>query len=763
MNGTSGNDLLDATIQPLLKGLLEADGLSATGSAVYFLPKYQRPYAWAKRQREDFWCDLQDAFRRHLAAADGRGHDYLLGTLYLARLAEPEWRREVHADIVSAYQARILARGDADPPPDIYLVVDGQQRIATFFLFCSCIESLRPAIFNAGAARLALGRVDFAYFQALLAGDAPEPLTPSHRRLSATHNYFREQLDRLDAQGTLAAFTAFVRAQLAAVFIELKGHLDVATTLFVSQTDRGKRLTVLERLKSLLVFYSQQADQGRADQIIDDLFLRLYESIERLVGFSLYRRAEDAEADIVRILHVLLRQRKVYRETWRDTGEQLLSWEAGEEAIYEQISLVLRNSQRRGEQHLLLTDLQAAVADIEIFFAYLARAAHWDRERRFISQHDGRVWHPIFQVVGALGLSRFTQAWLVNLYARRQADPSLFLEPSSASAPGFDSVLIRDREQTATVATDGNDISNEMSTGIGTDNDILADPIVKERLRQLEWLGIAKAADTTLPQRREAEVILANPDVATFLTGIWQRTINRFASFAAIARVESISVFNLAETVELSIWGAGKRPISNFMSYPAGLAKHLEHTQHIANDYKHAYLLRDLDYQSAKYLLLCYERMHCNGSGHGNNNDNGNETDFSNLLAIDRETDDQITIHREHIFARDPADIATLRQQWSDFGHLYDQWIWRLGNITLLEHSLNIGEASNLPVWEKANAYCKSRFCHTRQLGKDICDLGQLLITETPDDNRVLRLAAFKIMLDIRELELLGFARARFF
>jgi hypothetical protein len=204
------------------------------------------------------------------------------------------------------------------------------------------------------------------------------------------------------------------------------------------------------------------------------------------------------------------------------------------------------------------------------------------------------------------------------------------------------------------------------------------------------------------------------------------------------------------------MWRIGKRPVGSFMSYRDEIVTAIKHADRWAESYKKDYLLRDMNYNSYKYVLFCFERALAPW-------DNQN---FRDLLSMEFKEDDKLAVHREHIFSQTPgAELdKLLRQLWSDAGTPYEEWIWGIGNITLLEHNKNIGEASNRPIWEKAKVYCSSRFYHTIELGKTLLELDTLL-TECGHDTlspSQTRLAAFKVLLEIREIELLAFTYCRF-
>ena len=70
---------------------------------VFSIPNYQRDYAWGKSNVEDLWDDLQEA---KIARQEGSG-GHFLGTIVVARNPNN---------------------------PEIYDIIDGQQRATTLFL-----------------------------------------------------------------------------------------------------------------------------------------------------------------------------------------------------------------------------------------------------------------------------------------------------------------------------------------------------------------------------------------------------------------------------------------------------------------------------------------------------------------------------------------------------------------------------------------------------------------------------------------------------
>jgi uncharacterized protein with ParB-like and HNH nuclease domain len=119
-------DLLDADIVPLWHEFAPPTG----NGRLFFVPSYQRPYAWEKRQLEDFWNDIDLAFRQ------SPDSPYLLGTLYLANVVPGELAAEISA---AAWEQYVPCWPQA-PLLDCRLIIDGQQRMTTFFLLCLCLS-----------------------------------------------------------------------------------------------------------------------------------------------------------------------------------------------------------------------------------------------------------------------------------------------------------------------------------------------------------------------------------------------------------------------------------------------------------------------------------------------------------------------------------------------------------------------------------------------------------------------------------------------
>jgi hypothetical protein len=200
----------------------------------------------------------------------------------------------------------------------------------------------------------------------------------------------------------------------------------------------------------------------------------------------------------------------------------------------------------------------------------------------------------------------------------------------------------------------------------------------------------------------------------------------------------------------LAIWKINKRPVGSFIWSDNDIEKILQHVKNFSFGYKKEYLVRDLNYSNYKYVLFEYERLSQNYS----------DDELDKILDYDVDEDDGIMIQKEHIFAQNPERYDFLKNIWlTTTNENYDDWIWNIGNIALLEHKNNAG-AANKMVWDKAHDYQKSRFKGTAALGKEILELKECC--EHSDLKEEQTLLAYKIFFEIRELELLAFTFYRF-
>ena len=217
----------------------------------YRVPEYQRDYAWTQQEWEDLWNDVVDL----------RG--------------QPDGRH---------YMGALVAQADGDRE---FLVIDGQQRLATISLLALAIIHKLRRMADRGAdddrnraranelrnrfigerdpaslvesSRLRLNETDDPFYQDYLV-QLREPLNPrglprSNALLWQCYRYFSKQVDELEVDGEnegeeiARILSETVARRLLFILITVDDELN-AYTLFETLNARGLELTTTDLLKN---------------------------------------------------------------------------------------------------------------------------------------------------------------------------------------------------------------------------------------------------------------------------------------------------------------------------------------------------------------------------------------------------------------------------------------------------------------------------------------------------------------------------------
>ncbi len=213
------------------------DSRTELKGALFLVPDYQRGYAWEERQLEEFWEDLTSDKDRHY-----------MGAFTVER------------------------RGGESGRPVVYDVVDGQQRLTTIAILLSvlCNTDENPLLsrFAYGS-----GNDNRDFFANLLAlppfapvteqdvqtvfpapASLPGPTNAYQRNLVAAKSFFSEKAS--DEPDKIDEWKRFVFEKLVFDFRVL-GDNDDAEIVFETMNNRGKPLTLLEKLKNRLMFLAE--------------------------------------------------------------------------------------------------------------------------------------------------------------------------------------------------------------------------------------------------------------------------------------------------------------------------------------------------------------------------------------------------------------------------------------------------------------------------------------------------------------------------
>ena len=196
----------------------------------FIVPDYQRGYAWSNRgnnrQLADFWDDLEGTDATH----------------YMGALV-------------------VEASGD------LFEVVDGQQRLTTLAILLSVLDSA-----SASWLRYGEGNADRGVLASVLAsgdpGMAPKTANAYQRNLLDARAFFEKRTRSLDAAGK-AALRDKCLDRLVFNISVLGRELD-SGVVFETMNNRGKPLTILEKLKNRLMYLTEIAAAAEPPEEVGD-------------------------------------------------------------------------------------------------------------------------------------------------------------------------------------------------------------------------------------------------------------------------------------------------------------------------------------------------------------------------------------------------------------------------------------------------------------------------------------------------------------
>lgn len=245
----------------------------------YFeIPRYQRGYAWEKQHIRELFDDIKEAI-------DSNSTHYI-GTV-------------------------VLSKCSTDPKK--YFVVDGQQRLTTItLLIAQLLQKIQDDetriyqkmhyIKKGNQYSLKPLERDVQLFQQLLNGDlSATPKNKSQRFLLEAVEEMKFQIANLENPEQ---------------FLDAIGNLEImefiensegdAIRIFQTVNDRGKSLSYMEKIKSLLIYFSNKYLDKQYDDSINAVFsdiFELYDSIKYnggdRIGINLIKRQNFTEDNIL--------------------------------------------------------------------------------------------------------------------------------------------------------------------------------------------------------------------------------------------------------------------------------------------------------------------------------------------------------------------------------------------------------------------------------------------------------------------------------
>lgn len=241
----------------------------------FIIPDYQRSYAWEVRQRtdskdhqiNDFWDDIKIAFNNSKQSISEGTVPYYWGTITVKKENNQRLR---------GYQRL-----------DEYSIVDGQQRITTMILLLLAFyralsdESIYELIVFNGKLRLTAGSLNRETLEDLvLRNQSSQGLDmQTNQRINRAFKYFQDCIKPLsqDEQKDLIAFV--LHSTIGLKFDT--GNERLATQAFLSLNDRGKSLTIIEKLKGVLAGLDCNYINSLSARI-NEVFGTVYRTIDKV-------------------------------------------------------------------------------------------------------------------------------------------------------------------------------------------------------------------------------------------------------------------------------------------------------------------------------------------------------------------------------------------------------------------------------------------------------------------------------------------------
>ncbi len=232
----------------------------------YSIPNYQRDYAWKDKNFRDLWEDLEESIEYNK-----KGHRHFIGTMVVANNEDNK---------------------------KLYDIIDGQQRTTTIFMLLHVLASkqnekdkqeTRKYLYQKGELKLEVASQNQSFFKTLL--EAAEKGDISHYEKDADtegkQNLFEVLKAILDKVSKLSEEEVNERleALLKMVLMRLEEpDPGRAIRTFQSVNDRGVPLLLLDKLKSLLIYYSNTFCDGKRglDQFINDHFGEIFKIFAKI-------------------------------------------------------------------------------------------------------------------------------------------------------------------------------------------------------------------------------------------------------------------------------------------------------------------------------------------------------------------------------------------------------------------------------------------------------------------------------------------------
>ena len=312
-------------------------------SKFFEIPKYQRSYAWEKQNVRDLFNDIQEAL-------ETRANHYI-GTIVLAKT----------------------------PVDNIFNIVDGQQRITTIVMFISAIiRALKDKEDQDFLRRYYVKqRENFKltplirdkefFFQILNGAITSNPQSKSQRYMldaySEIENIISKHIDNP------AEFLKAIESLSILQFTE-QNESD-AIRIFQTVNDRGRDLSKMDKMKSLLFYFSNKYLKGKHDNEINEKFGEIFELYDAIKTFGEDQRInainskQFSEDDLLRHHHICFSE-----DSYDPTAQQVL------DNVKSNLSDHRKNKDLNQLDTYISTYLNSLLSYIQAFKKIIGKVAH---------------------------------------------------------------------------------------------------------------------------------------------------------------------------------------------------------------------------------------------------------------------------------------------------------------------------------------------------------------------------------------------------
>ncbi|MGL2628992.1 DUF262 domain-containing protein [Helicobacter pylori] len=317
-----------------IKEIFQAEG--------YNIPNYQRDYAWKDKNFRDLWEDLKEAIEYNK-----KGYGHFIGTMVVAKNEDNK---------------------------KMYDIIDGQQRTTTIFMLLHVLaneqnekdkQETRKYLYQKGELKLEVAPQNQSFFKTLLEAAKKGSIsycekdadTEGKQNLFEVLKAILDKVSKLSEEEVNERLEALLKMVLMRLEEPDPGR---AIRTFQSVNDRGVPLLLLDKLKSLLIYYSNTFCDGKRglDQFINDYFgeiFKIFAKIKKSDHTSSVGGPKFDEGDIFRY----------HAGSQRFDGIEFLGhYEASTDKTYEK----LKDELKKIKKSKLESFIQSYVSDLKNFY-----------------------------------------------------------------------------------------------------------------------------------------------------------------------------------------------------------------------------------------------------------------------------------------------------------------------------------------------------------------------------------------------------------